>query len=29
MARINLALDQDEILSLLAGDTGGAFAALL
>lgn len=29
MARINLTLDQDEILSLLAGDTGGAFAALL
>ena len=28
MARINLTLDQDEIL-LLAGDTGGAFAALL
>lgn len=29
MARINLTLDQNEILSLLAGDTGGAFAALL
>ena len=28
MARINLTPDEDEILSLIAGDTGGAFAAL-
>ena len=29
MAQLNITLDQDEMLRLLADDAGGAFAALL